>query len=70
MIEEIFVEPDARSVGVGEALADLLLDAAAERGALGVDSLALPGDRATKNFFETQGMVARGIIVHRQVGNR
>ena len=23
------------------------------------------GDRATKNFFETFGLVARGIVVHR-----
>ena len=70
VIEELFVEPEARSVGVGESLADLLLGIAAERGAIGVDSLALPGDRATKNFFESRGMVARAIIVHRVVGDR
>ena len=34
-------------------------------GCIGVDSLALPGDRDTKNFFETHGLVARAITVHR-----
>ena len=70
VIEELFVEPEARSVGVGEALADLLLGIAEESGAIGIDALALPGDRATKNFFESRGMVARAIIVHRRIGGR
>lgn len=70
VIEELFVEPDGRGVGVGESLADLLLRVAAERGALGVDALALPGDRATKNFFESRGMVARAILVHRGLTDR
>ena len=43
---------------------------AKERGALAIQSVALPGDRATKNFFETHGMVARAIIVHRWLDGR
>jgi len=35
-----------------------------------VQSTALPGDRATKNFFESQGMVARAILVHRWLDGR
>jgi hypothetical protein len=27
--------------------------------------MALPGNRATKNFFETFGRTARAIVVHR-----
>ena len=65
VVEELFVEPEARSVGVGEALIGALLDDAQDRGAAAVQSMALPGDRATKNFFESQGMVARAILVHR-----
>ncbi|MBJ30841.1 MAG: hypothetical protein CL466_05405 [Acidimicrobiaceae bacterium] len=65
VVEELFVEPEARSVGVGEALIGSLLDDARDRGAAAVHSMALPGDRATKNFFESQGMVARAILVHR-----
>ncbi len=69
-VEELFVEPDARSVGVGEALIAALLDDARERGATAVQSTALPGDRATKNFFESQGMVARAILVHQWLDGR
>ncbi len=65
VIESIYVEPDARAVGLGEVLMDHLLDWCRERGCFGVDSLALPGDRHTKNFFESFGLVARAIVVHR-----
>ncbi len=64
-IGDIYVLPDARGVGVGEAMMELLLAWASEQGCIGVDSLALPGDRNTKNFFETHGLVARAITVHR-----
>ena len=68
--EEIFVLPEARSVGVGEAIIETLLADASERGAAAIQSMALPGDRATKNFFESQGMVARSILVHRWLDGR
>ena len=42
-----------------------LVDWCGARGCFGVDSLALPGDRHTKNFFESFGLVARAIVVHR-----
>ena len=64
-VDDIYVMPEARGVGVGEAMMEMLLDWARSRGCVGVDSLALPGDRETKNFFETHGMVARSITVHR-----
>ena len=64
-VEDIYVMPEARGVGVGEAMMDMLFGWAQARGCVGVDSLALPGDRDTKNFFETHGMVARSITVHR-----
>ena len=70
VVEEIFVEPEARAVGVGESILGALLEVAKERGALAIQSVALPGDRATKNFFETHGMVARAIIVHRWLDGR
>lgn len=65
VVTDVYVEPDARGVGVGEAIMEMLLRWAEERGCIGVDSLALPGDRATKNFFESSGLVARAIIVHK-----
>jgi hypothetical protein len=40
---------------------------AAAAGAVGIEATALPGDRATKNFFETHGLVARALTVHRRL---
>jgi GNAT superfamily N-acetyltransferase len=67
VVRDLFVEPDARGVGVGAALMEAILAWAGERGCIGVDALALPGGRATKNFFEGYGLVARAIIVHRDL---
>lgn len=68
VVEDIYVDPGARAVGVGEALMDHVMAWARERGCFGIDSLALPGDRATKNFFESFGLVARAIVVHKPLG--
>lgn len=68
VIDDIYVDPGARAVGIGEALMDHMLDWCRARGCFGVDSLALPGDRHTKNFFESFGLVARAIVVHRPLG--
>ncbi|HRW38323.1 MAG: GNAT family N-acetyltransferase [Acidimicrobiales bacterium] len=65
VVSDLYVDPEARGVGIGEAMMDLLVDHARSVGARGIDALALPGDRATKNFFETFGLKARAIIVHR-----
>jgi GNAT superfamily N-acetyltransferase len=67
VIEDLFVDPGCREVGVGEVLMNHLLDWCRARGCFGVDSLALPGDRTTKNFFESFGLVARAIVVHRRL---
>jgi GNAT superfamily N-acetyltransferase len=67
VIDDIYVEPDAREVGVGECLMDAIVAWCSARGCVGVDGLALPGNRATKNFFETFGLVARAIVVHRRL---
>lgn len=64
-ITDLFALPEARGVGVGEAMMDDLLAFCGARGCFGVDSIALPGDRGTKNFFESFGLVARAIVVHR-----
>jgi GNAT superfamily N-acetyltransferase len=67
-LRHLYVEPGARDVGVGEAMMDLVLAWCEERGYRGIDALALPGDRATKNFFERYGLTARAILVHRALG--
>lgn len=66
-VRALYVLKEARGVGVGESLMKTLLDWAARAGAEGVDSIALPGDRATKNFFEQFGVKARAILVHRSL---
>jgi ribosomal protein S18 acetylase RimI-like enzyme len=65
VVTDLFVEPEARAVGVGEALAQELVAFCAARGCVGVDALALPGHRAAKNFFEDSGFTARAIVMHR-----
>lgn len=70
VISDLFVEPDARAVGVGESMADELVAFCAARGCIGIDTLALPGHRATKNFFEESGFTARAIVMHRLLDRR
>ncbi len=65
VVEDLFVEQGARSVGVGEALMGALLAWFVDRGCAGVDTVALPGDRLSKNFFESSGFKARLIVMHR-----
>lgn len=62
-ISELWVDPEARFIGVGSAILAALTSAAREAGMRGLDSVALPGDRNTKNFFEDHSMAARAIIV-------
>jgi ribosomal protein S18 acetylase RimI-like enzyme len=64
-ITDLFVEPDARAVGVGEAIGDALVAFCDERDCRGIDAFALPGHRAAKNFFERSGFTARAIVMHR-----
>jgi GNAT superfamily N-acetyltransferase len=67
VIEDLFTEPEARSVGVGEAMLDRLVAWGTEVGAVGIDAVVLPGARETKNFFESFGLKARAIVVHREL---
>jgi len=66
-VHELFVVSDARGVGLGEAMMELAVTWATAADCGGIDGYALPGDRATKNYFETFGLVARGIVVHRRL---
>jgi GNAT superfamily N-acetyltransferase len=64
-IDELFVLPEARHAGTGRALAASLLDWCRGQGCTGVDAHALPGSRAVKSFFETEGFTARVLVMHR-----
>src|SRR5690606_1486554 len=67
VLDDLYTVPGCREVGIGELVMEDLVDWCREQGCFGVDSLALPGDRHTKNFFESFGLVARAIIVHRSL---
>ena len=67
VIPEIYVDPTARKVGLGEAILSEVTVWATEAGCIGLDAMALPGTRDTKNFFETAGMKSRMLIVHREL---
>ncbi|MFN8028626.1 MAG: GNAT family N-acetyltransferase [Acidimicrobiia bacterium] len=64
VITDLFVEHLAREVGLGDALAADLLEFCRAQGCIGVDAVALPGHRATKNFFEGHGFSARALTMH------
>jgi GNAT superfamily N-acetyltransferase len=65
VVSDLYTEPGCRELGIGEITMQAMVDWCTEQGCFGVDSLALPGDRHTKNFFESFGLVARAIVVHR-----
>jgi ribosomal protein S18 acetylase RimI-like enzyme len=67
VVTDLFVEPDAREVGVGEALVDAVVEHCTARGCIGVDATALPGHRAAKNFYEAHGFTARALAMHRHL---
>lgn len=67
VVDDLYVEEPARSVGVGEELMGALLAWFGDRGCTGVDATALPGNRATKNFFEMNGFSARLIVMHHRL---
>jgi len=64
VVSELFVDPEARAVGVGEAMLEALVAYCTRQGCVGVDAFALPGHRAAKNFFEESGFTARAIVMH------
>lgn len=67
IVDDIFVEEGARGVGVGEAIMELLLAWFRAKECAGVDAVALPGMRASKNFFETAGFTGRLIVMHHRM---
>lgn len=64
IVDDLFVVEGARGVAVGEAMMNELLAWFRTRGCAGVDATALPGNRATKNFFERSGFTARLLVMH------
>ncbi len=64
-IDQVWVTPDARELGFGDALLAEAIAVSETRGAVAVEGQALPGDRHTKNLYERAGIVARLITTFR-----
>lgn len=64
VVDELFVETEARAIGVGEAMLGALVGFFRDQACVAVDAFALPGHRAAKNFFEESGFTARAIVMH------
>lgn len=64
VIRLIFTDPEARGVGVGDAMITQALAELRGRGLRFFDARVSPGHRNAKNFFESNGFSARLIVMH------
>jgi GNAT superfamily N-acetyltransferase len=67
VIGDLFVEPDARAVGVGESIIEEIIAFCRGAQCAGIDAVALPGAREAKNFFERAGFTARALVMHHKL---
>ena len=63
-IRLVFVDAEAREVGIGESMREMALKELRARGLTRFDAHVLPGHRLVKNFFEAGGFSARSIVMH------
>ena len=64
VIRLVFVEEEARGVGVGEIMRDAFMEEFRGLDHHLFDAHVLPGHRLVKNFFEAGGFSARSIVMH------
>ncbi len=68
-IDAIYVTPEARGVGVGQALLESAVEALVSRGCVDLDVNCLPGDRSSKRLMESSGFKARQITMTRHISS-
>lgn len=68
-ITHVFVEPEAREIGVGDSLLQFAMDTLTKQGIHYIAASAQPGDRSLKNLFERHGLVAQTIIVGKSLSD-
>jgi GNAT superfamily N-acetyltransferase len=66
-VRQVYVLPEARELGFGDALLEAASDAARAAGCRAIEGVALPGDRETKNLYERAGITARKIVVSKRL---
>jgi GNAT superfamily N-acetyltransferase len=62
VVEELYVDPSFRSLGLGSELFGVVTAALERLGCREIDVVALPGDRSFKNVLESYGYKARAIV--------
>jgi len=66
-VDEVYVSPEARELGFGDALLDAAIEEGRRRGCSVLEGESLPGDRNTKNLYERAGIKARLITVSTKI---
>ena len=64
VVRIVYVEEEARTVGVGEAMLAATLTELRGRGIARFDAIVSPGHRLAKNFFESADFKARRITMY------
>lgn len=64
-INALVVRKDLRGRGLGTELYKSCEEWSINKGSIGIEIQVLPGDRDTKNFCESKGLVARSLIMYK-----
>ena len=64
IITDIYVDPEARAVGVGELIVNELLQWGRDHDARNAEARVLPNFRDAKNFCEENGFTGRVLVMH------
>ncbi len=67
VITHAFVEEGARELGLGDTMVEHAIAAVRSAGLTGIEAVALPGDRDTKNLYERAGLTARKLTVYKSL---
>ena len=67
LVTYAFVEEGARELGLGDTMVERAIEIAQHHGVSGIEAVALPGDRETKNLYERAGLTARKITVYKSL---
>ena len=67
VITHAFVEEGARELGLGDTMVEHAIMAVRAAGLPGIEAVALPGDRDTKNLYERAGLTARKLTVYKSL---
>ena len=65
VITNAFVEDGARELGLGDTMVEHAVATVRAASLSGIEAVALPGDRDTKNLYERAGLTARKLTVYK-----